>query len=236
MNDILEYLEERKEEFERHFVIANMLEQRLDEAFFDSDIYVEVRHVNTIKSGLLVHLYNIVEAVSTRTLKYVGQHIASENPKSWTNEVLHEWVRSEFWNKEQNADTALLHLTNLSTKLINCQADTFKIKSATGSWDDQDIKKIATRLGCRLVLSEQVQRMAYENKYRNGKNALQYLSLRRNAIAHGSATFEEGANDLTLTEVKELSLRVLPYLREVTESYETYLNNKDYLKNEGEAA
>lgn len=237
MNDIFLYLQERREEFYRHYKIAKMLEQRLDETFVDSDMYIEVRHVNTIKSGLLVHLYNIVEAVSTRTLRYVGQHIADESPKSWTNSVLHEWVRSEFWNKEQNVDTTLSHITSLSSQLVSGdKADTFNIKSATGSWDDTDIKKIAKRLGCELVISDLIKRSAYERKYRDNKNALQYLSLRRNAIAHGSATFEEGASDLTLLEVHELSTRVLPFLEEVTKSYELYLNNKDYLKNEEEAA
>ena len=110
----------------------------------------------------------------------------------------------------------------------------FNIKSATGSWDDQDISKIAHRLGCKLVISELIKRNAYETKYRDNKNALQYLSLRRNAIAHGSSTFEEGAIDLTLSEVHELSTRVLPFLEEVTKSYELYISNKDYLKKEGE--
>tara|TARA_Y100000310_G_scaffold265563_1_gene276665 strand:- start:1687 stop:2400 length:714 start_codon:yes stop_codon:yes gene_type:complete len=237
MNDILIYLNERKEEFSRHYSIAKMLEQRLNDASSDSEMYVEVRHVNTVKSGLLVHLYNIVEAVSTRTLKYVGQHIACEDPKLWNEFVLHEWIRSEFWNKDQNPDTTLSHLTRISDKLISGNVTgVFNIKSATGSWDDQDIKAIAKRMGCKLVISNSVKRNAYEKKYRDNKNALEYLSLRRNAIAHGSSTFEEGAIDLTLIEVKELSTRVLPFLEEVTKSYEAYLNDKDYLKKEGVAA
>lgn len=237
MKEILLYLNERSEEFSRHYSIAHMIEKRLDEASFDNEMHVEVRHVNTLKSGLLVHLYNIVEAVSTRTLRYVSQHIVTDEPKLWTENVLHEWIRSEFWNKEQNQDTALNHLTRISGKLLSGGGtDTFNIKSATGSWDDQDISKIANRLGCKLVIPEDVKRRAYENKYRDNKNALQYLSLRRNAIAHGSSTFEEGASDLTLLEVKELSTRVLPFLEAVTKSYESYLDNKDYLKKEGVAA
>ncbi len=233
MNDIFLYLNEREQEFQRHCSIAKMLEQRLDDTFSEGEMYIEVSHVNTIKSGLLVHLYNIVEAVSTRTLKSVGQYIASESPKVWTNLVLHEWVRYEFWNKDQNADTALSHLTSLSSKLLKGgKAEVFNIKSATGSWDDKDIKTIARRLGCDLELSSEVRRAAYEKKYRDNKNSLEYLSLRRNAIAHGSSTFEDGAKDLTLMEILELSNRIIPYLKEVTKSYELFIQNKKYIKEE----
>lgn len=238
MRDIFDYLEEREQEFRRHFTVARILESRVDDALADDDIHIEVRHINTIKSSLLVHLYNIVEAVTTRTLEHVGQVVATERPGLWTSDVLAEWVRAEFWNTEERlSDGALRHLTNLSGRLVSGEnADAFNVKGEPGSWDDKAIKKVAERLGCRLVLSPEISRAAYARTYRNETTAMGHLAVRRNHLAHGNSTFEEGASDLTLYDVEELAGRVLPYLKAVTESYKAFLENKDFLKKEEEAA
>lgn len=232
MNSIFEYLDERAQEFERHHDVALMLEGRIDTAIVDNDIHIEVRHVNTVKSGLIVHLYNIVEAVSTRTLEEVGQRVATESPRQWTDHVLKEWVRSEFWAKDERlGENALKHLTQLSGKLVSGDNTApFTVKGEPGSWDDIAIKKVASRLGCELIISTPIKRKAYEKVYRNEKTAMQYLALRRNDLAHGNKTFEEGANDLTLADVKALADRILPYLKEVTDSYKNFLDQKYFLK------
>jgi len=231
MNEVLSYLNERVEEFHSHLSIAQMLELRIDEGIVDGNIRVEVRHVNTVKSGLLIHLYNIVEAVTSRTLKEVGEAVVTEKPNLWTENLLSEWVRSEVWNGEDRiGDQAMKRLTQVSSNLASGELlQAFRIKGEPGSWNDEAIKKVAVRLGCSLSLSSEVSRAAYERKYRNDNTALQYLASKRNAIAHGSSTFEEGANDLSIQELEELSDRILPYLKAVTESYQNFLVNKKYL-------
>jgi hypothetical protein len=80
-----------------------------------------------------------------------------------------------------------------------------------------------------LTLSRAIKRAAYECAYRDETTALTYLARRRNDIAHGATTFEEGAHDLTLDEIDKLAKRVLPFLKAVTESYEVFLSSKSYL-------
>ena len=109
-------------------------------------------------------------------------------------------------------------------------------KGESGSWDDSSIKKIAERLGCELVVPMDIKRKAYEKIYRDEKSVFQYLARRRNDLAHGNTTFEESASDLALNDIQELANRILPYLKEVTSSYEIFLNNKCFLKSEVEAA
>jgi hypothetical protein len=234
MRDVLTYFVEREEEFERHLSIARMLEARIDETVEEGDIHVEVRHVNTIKSGLLIHLYNIVEAVTTRTLTAVGRMVVTERPGLWTEAVLKEWVRAAVWSGEDRiGDGALTRLTRVSGTLASgLSLDAFVVKGEPGSWDDEAIKKVAERLGCQFVLPDEIRRAAYERIYRNDTTALRYLAQRRNDIAHGSSTFEEGARDLTLDELAALAGRVLPFLKAVTESYDAFLRNRSYLRNE----
>lgn len=229
MNDVLAYLDEREEEFERHLTIARILQNRVDDV--DGDGQVDVRHVNTIKSGLLIHLYNIVEAITTRTLDTVGRTVVLETPKRWTEAVLKEWVRAEIWGGDERiGEAAVKRLALVSATLASGNSPTaFVVKGEPGSWDDEAIKKLADRLGCTLVLSPEIARAAYERVYRNETTALKYLAGRRNSIAHGASTFEDGANDITLDELAALAHRVLPFLRAVAESYRDFLMNKSFL-------
>lgn len=231
MIDVLNYLQEREQEFERHLSIAKMLEARVDEQATEGDLFVEVRHVNTLKSGLLMHLYNIVEAVTTRTLEEVGRTVVIERPKLWTSAVLKEWIRAEVWSGEDRiGEGVVTRLSQVSSTLASGDSpNAFKIKGEPGSWDDEAIKKLATRLGCRLSFSPEVGQGAFETSYRNNKTAMYYLAKRRNDIAHGSTTFEEGAHDMTLEELEGLAGRVIPFLREVTTSYQVYLADRKFI-------
>lgn len=64
-------LDVRREEFDAHFELAKALEDRmvLDATAAVGTVSLSVRHVNTLKSGLLVHLY---------TADSFSQHIADE--------------------------------------------------------------------------------------------------------------------------------------------------------------
>lgn len=238
MREVLTYLEERRSEFERHLFVARLLEARVNDAASDQTAQVEVRHVNTIKSGLLIHLYNIVEAIAVQTMEEVGRTVISEKPKRWTDAVRKEWVRSAIWDGEERiGDGAMNRLVDISAVLASGDApEAFRIRGEPGSWDDVAIRKVAERLGCRLVLSDDVRRAVYEPVYRNETTAMKYLASRRNAIAHGSTTFEEGANDHTLDEIEKLGGRILPYLQEVCQSYQSYLDGQAYVKTVEEAA
>lgn len=238
MRDVLTYLDERREEFDSHLTIARMLEARVDEETKESDLHVEVRHINTIKSGLLVHLYNIVEAVTTRTLQTVGRTVVTKRPALWTEAVLKEWVRAAIWSGEERiGDGAFNKLAGISRTLVSGFApQEFAVKGEPGSWDDEAIKKVARRLGCQLTIAPEISRAAYERNYRNETTAMKFLADRRNDIAHGATSFEEGARNMTLDNLEELARRVLPFLQAVTESYQTYLDSEAYLQAEEAAA
>lgn len=231
MREVLEYFEERKSEFDRHLFVTRLLEARVDDVVGQDDAKVEVRHVNTLKSGLLIHLYNIVEAVTTRTMEVVGQTVVTEKPKLWTESMLREWVRAVIWDAEERpGESAVTRMTRIGGVLASGESpEAFMIKGEPGSWDDAAIKKVAERLGCQLVLSNAIRRAAFEPAYLNEMTAMKYLASRRNAIAHGATTFEDGARDHTLDEIAELAGRVLPFLKAVAESYEAFLDAKGYL-------
>ena len=224
LNDVLIFLDERNDEFARHLSVARMLAARVDAPLGKEDVHIGVGDVNHIKSGLLIHLYNIVEAVTTRTLEVVGKTIAAESPGGWTKSVLTEWVRAEVWNRGFERLVQACGAIALGNRI-----EAFEVKGASGNWNDEAIKKVAKRLGCKLVLPAKVRKAAYAPDYKDESTALAYLARKRNAIAHGESTFENGANDLTLDELECLANRVLPFLRAVSESYEVFLEKRLYL-------
>lgn len=238
MREVLEYFEEREAEFGRHLFVARLLEARVDDVVDGDEAQVEVRHVNTVKSGLLIHLYNIVEAVTTRTMQVVGQTVVAEKPKMWTGPVLKEWIRAAIWDGEDRlGEGAFTRLAGISGVLASGNSpEAFMVKGEPGSWDDVAIRKVADRLGCPLNIPLAIKRAVFEPVYLNEMTAMKYLASRRNAIAHGSATFEEGARDHTLDEINELAGRVLPFLKAVTKSYEAFLGSKSFLAPQGVAA
>lgn len=231
MREVLAYFEERESEFGRHLSVARLLEARVDDAVGDEDAQVEVRHINTLKSGLLIHLYNIVEAVTTRTLKVVGRTVVTEKPKLWTEAMLKEWVRAAIWDGEERlGEGAVARLASIGGVLASGDSpEAFLVKGEPGSWEDAAIKKVAKRLGCPLKLSRAIKQAALEPAYLNEMTAMKYLASRRNAIAHGATTFEEGARDHTLNDIAELAGRIFPFLKAVAESYEAFLEAKGYL-------
>lgn len=238
MREVLNYFEERESEFGRHLSVARLLEARVDDAVGDEDAQVEVRHINTLKSGLLIHLYNIVEAVTTRTLKVVGRTVVTEKPKLWTEAMLKEWVRAAIWDGEERlGEVAVARLASIGGVLASGDSpEAFMVKGEPGSWEDAAIKKVAKRLGCPLKLSRAIKKAAFEPVYLNEMTAMKYLASRRNAIAHGATTFEDGARDHTLDEIAELGGRIFPFLKAVAESYEAFLDAKGYLAPQEAAA
>lgn len=231
MREVLTYFAERESEFGRHISVARLLEARVDDDVAEQDAQIEVRHINTLKSGLIIHLYNIVEAVTTRTLKVVGQTVVADKPKLWTEAMLKEWVRAAIWDGEERlGEGAVTRLAGIGAALASGDTlEAFVVKGEPGSWDDAAIKKVAKRLGCPLKLSRAITRAAFEPAYLNEMTAMKYLASRRNAIAHGATTFEEGAREHTLDEISELAERIFPFLRAVAESYEAFLASRGYL-------
>jgi hypothetical protein len=231
VNEVIEYFEERVSEFNRHLYVARLCEARVDDDVGHKGEQIEVRHINTLKSGLVIHLYNIVEAVTTRTLGVVGQTVVTEKPKLWTESMLKEWVRAAIWDGEERlGEGAVTRLSSIGSVLASGNSpEAFIVKGEPGSWDDVAVKKVAKRLGCSLVLSPAIRRAVSEKAYLNEMTAMRYLASRRNAIAHGVTTFEDGARDNTLDEIEKLAHRILPFLKAVAESYKAFLDTKSYL-------
>lgn len=224
----------RREEFDSHFALAKALEDRM---MLETDpslgtVNLSARHINTIKSGLVIHLYNIEEALMTEALQLLGSALGATEPRQWTEHSLREWLRESVVSKisEGGEDGRLETVVTSSTQLLTIAAlGPQKLKKPSGSWDDKAIATFIKRVGMSFAMpSEMWQRIKAQPHY-GDETPLQFLASRRNAIAHGRRSFEEGANDIQLGEIKILATIVFDYLDYVAQAFHKHIDTKSHL-------
>lgn len=227
-------LDLRRDEFDNHFELTKALEDRmvLDAEAAVGSVGLSVRHVNTLKSGLLVHLYNIVEALMSQAMQSLGEALGEVDPRTWSEHSLREWLRAMVVSRttEGNEDGRLATVFRTSSLLLTeTSLGPQSLKKPSGTWDD---KVIATFMGRMSIIPQMPgpmwERIAASPKY-GDDTPLQFLAKRRNAIAHGRRSFEEGAQDLNLEDIRELADTTLDYLGYTADAFTTHLVNEAYL-------
>lgn len=222
----------RREEFDAHFALARALEDRMMLDASLGSISLSVRHINTIKSGLIVHLYNIEEAMMSQALQYLGAALGAVDPRKWTEHSLREWLRESIVSRttEGNEDGRLVTVYETSSLLLTQSIlGPQKLKKPSGTWDDKLIAKFVGRMNVVFNLpAEMWTRIAASPEY-GDKTPLQFLANRRNAIAHGRRSFEDGASDLGLTEIRKLADVTLDYMSHAAGAFQAHIDNSAHL-------
>jgi len=233
MTALLTMLRERAEEFDTHHALAVSLE---DKIFGGEDVSIgstrlSVRHLLTMKSGLIVHLYNVVEAVMSQATKIVGSAFGTVAPRTWSKNARREWLREHGVARiEGGANTRLTQVESFSIKLLTDRplGPQF-IRKPPGSWTDESIGLFAERLGVHLQMEPDLYRKMAKKDYLGEKSPLRFLADRRNDLAHGGRTFEDGGKDLTLSQIKEIADVALEFMELVATSFQTYVDQKHFV-------
>ncbi len=225
-------LETRREEFETHFALAKALEDRMMLDASLGSVNLSVRHINTIKSGLIVHLYNIEEAIMSQALQYLGIALGAVDPRRWTKHSLQEWLRESIVSRtsEGNEDGRLATVYQTSSLLLTQSIlGPQKLKKPSGTWDDKVIAKFIGRMNVTFSMPPEMwSRIAASPEY-GDKTPLQFLADRRNAIAHGKRSFEDGASDLGLSEIRKLADVTLDYMSHTADAFQAHIENGAHL-------
>ena len=227
-------LDSRREEFDAHFSLAQALEDRmvleLDAPI--GTVNLSARHINTLKSGLIVHLYNIEEAIMSQALQHLGGALGSSDPRQWTEFSLREWLRESAVSRiaEGNEDGRLDTVYRASALLLKAPVlGPQKLKKPSGTWDDKGIALFARRMNVVFNMPPAMwQRISASPAY-GDKTPMQFLSDRRNAIAHGRRSFEDGAGDLRLADIRALADIVLDYMGYAADAFQTHVDTDAYL-------
>jgi hypothetical protein len=227
-------LEMRREEFDAHFALAHALEDRMLLEFGVSigTVNLSARHINTLKSGLIVHLYNIEEAIMSEVFRHLGAALGSADPRRWTEHSLREWLRESIVSRtvEGSEEVRLKTVYETSSLLLTTPAlGPQTLKKPSGTWDDKGIGRFAKRMNVTFDMPPDMwQRIAETPEY-GDRTPMQFLAERRNAIAHGRRSFEDGASDLGLSDIRKLADVTLDYMRYAVNAFSAHIENNAHL-------
>ena len=101
-------------------------------------------------------------------------------------------------------------------------------KSGAGNWDDKEIESIAERLGFDLHISAEVY-TGVKRPIRDDKGPLTLVKDLRNQLAHGSLSFTECGDGVTVRDLADLNRQAAGYLREVVAGFEQFINAHEFL-------
>ena len=192
---------------------------------------VEMEHVDVLKSGFLVHLYNVVESVMTKILEEVAADVIRYPPAKWSSSVRTEWVRTRAGvERGIESHRRLSRTVKLVDEAIEGAVNVAFHVTYEGTWSDREITKVSERLGCSLQVSPDVVRRACEERFQDDLAPMKYIRHKRNSLAHGNETFREGARQLGSSDLQRLRRTVVEYMESVSMSFTRYLEGKSFLQ------
>lgn len=233
MSMLITSLATRREEFDSHYALAGALEDRMMlETQSLGALSLTARHINTIKSGLVIHLYNIEEALMTEALQLLGDALGAAEPRQWTEYSLREWLRESVVSRisEGGEDSRLDTVFTSSIQLLTIPSlGPQKLRKPSGTWDDKAIATFMKRVSMSFEMPAKMWRQIAAQPHYGDATPLQFLAGRRNAIAHGRRSFEEGANDMQLGDIRTLADIVLDYLEYVARAFHAHIDTNAHL-------
>ena len=219
MDHFVQTFEDRLREIELYLDLLDTLETQVQQGppkLGTTTITVEQQRI--LYSSVYLQLYNLVELTVTRCLDAVSS--ALEEKQQWlpgdlSDKLRREWVRSiARTHTELNFENRLNSALDLCEFLVQSRhVSAFKIeKGAGGSWDDLTIQNISARIGLSLNISTSVN-SDIKRPFRNDQGALMFIKTLRNGLAHGTVSFVESGENVTVADLRDLENRTAAYLR-----------------------
>jgi hypothetical protein len=198
---------------------------------------ISAQQQKILKSGVYLQLYNLIESTVTNCLDAVSRTAitaVSRLPSDLSNELRREWVKYVAkTNVDQGAEKRLSNAIVLCEHLVNSlPIASFEIeKGGGGNWDDDQISKVAKRIGCNITISNALYRKI-KRPLRDDMGPLSLVVNLRNNLAHGSLSFAECGQYDTVANLRWLSETIGSYLQEVVRHFEEYIREQKYLRAE----
>jgi MAE_28990/MAE_18760-like HEPN len=228
---------ERHREIEAYLELLENIEREAQSGpprLGEAGALITTQQQRILYSGVFLQLYNLVEATIVRCLDGVTDAALTQGswkPGDLTIELRKEWVRvlartHVDLNYEHRLESALRLCDHLVSTL---PVPGFEVeKGGGGNWDDQAIEQIARRLGFALQVRPEVY-SAVKRKFRDDLGCLQLVKKFRNQLAHGNISFAECGENVTVSELRDMTNRTVAYLSDVVETFRTFIAGYGYV-------
>ena len=237
MSALVDGFQERLSEVETYLEFLSMLELRAQHGppkLEGAEHPISAKQQRILYSSVYLQLYNLVESTMSRCLDAVTE-AAKEGSRWMPNDLCQslrrEWVRGMARTHEElTPDHRLESALRLCDHLVGALpvAEFTLDKGGGGNWDDQAIEAISRRLGFQLVVSAPVY-SAVKQRFQDDLGPLALVKQLRNRLAHGSISFSECAENVTVARLIDLKDKTVAYLREVVGCFTRYLDSFEYL-------
>lgn len=197
-------------------------------ATFKTSEYDVLSVFTSLKSNVVLMLYNAVEATVTNCLQKIHVVIKTKNLryKDLTPELqkicigYHRRMINCQTDLDSEVDVILdtLRLLNSETYFLLSYDDLIKYYQLySGNLDAKKIGNVLNKYG-----------IIFEEKC----SELKFIKDNRNILAHGEKTFEEVGRDVSIQQLQVMTDRTFEYLLKLIENVELFLVNKKYCSRE----
>jgi MAE_28990/MAE_18760-like HEPN len=236
MNDLSQGFEDRLQEIEAYLDLLDAVEKQVQSGIpkiGGNGSTITVRQQKILYSSVYLQLYSLVESTIKRCIDALCSQIVDGGwmPVNLSDQMRREWVRCiARTHVELNYENRLEAALELCEHFVQeLPVSNFIIeKGGGGNWDDDSIEQISKRLGLSLHVSRKVHQ-GVKRPFRNEQGALAYIRNLRNALSHGSVSFEECGDNITVGELRDLSDRTTLYLKEVIACFQSCIDTQKYL-------
>lgn len=237
MSDLVTEFQERLAEVEAYLEFLSVMEAQAQHGpprLQGAEHPISAQQQRILYSSVYLQLYNLVEATMSRCIETIAEAAKDSDlwkPSDLSVSLRREWVRvtartHENLTPENRLESALHLCDHLVSSLPVAPFDISK--GGGGNWDDDAIEAITQRLGFQLVVSPSVY-SAIKQKFRDGLGPLALVKNLRNRLAHGSISFAQCSENVTVAVLIELKIKTVDYLTEVIYCFNSYVTNFEYL-------
>ncbi len=237
MDSLTSIFEERLQEIETYLDLLDALERQVREGPgppLIGQVVISTQQQKILYSSVYLQLYNLVEATVTWCVDAVCEAAVRDGrwlPTDLSENLRREWVRHvahahEDLNHQHRLDRAVLLCDSL-IQALPILAWTIG-KGGGGNWDEIEIRKIAHRIGFTLTVSSKTYK-GIRHPIRDNKGSLVLVKDLRNRLAHGSLSFAECGDGVTVLDLRDLKERTAAYLREVVAAFGTFISAHEFL-------
>lgn len=196
---------------------------------------ITVQQQRILYSSVYLQLYNLVEATATWCIEAIAAAAADGGkwkPVDLSDPLRREWVRAVARTHiELNYDNRLQTAMEFFSWIVDGEVvKPWDIqKGGGGNWDDTELERIAERLGVELRIDATIKTNA-KRHIRDDLSALALVKVLRNKLAHGSLSFTQCGENVTVAELRDLKTRAAEYLREVIRFFQSSIDSFAFLQ------
>lgn len=237
MGDLTAGFQERLAEVEAYLEFLSTMERQAQNGppkLEGAEHPITAQQQRILYSSVYLQLYNLVEATMSRCIEAVAT-AARENgrwrPGDLCDELRREWVRA---TARTHVDLTPEHRLDSAFRLCEHLVASLPINAfdldqgGGGNWDDLQIEAFSKRLGFQLEVSQPVY-SAVKQPFRDDLGPLALVKQLRNRLAHGSISFAQCSEDVTVERLIDLKDKTVNYLGEVVVCFAKYVDGFEYL-------